>query len=219
MFVIVGKIRDAKKGNQRMSKKIDQVLSNLNSKYSSDLAEPLKRINQISFEGVLEKGIYVFEMVDKLKFGLSDFDMAFGIGFCEPQHKSADRSTIIESGKVNAHHALELLEEKNDYGNAHIQISLGKQNSLENLVNAAIRTTDFIESRWRQSQYELVRYLVLTYGFMENFIQKDVAKTLKLSPQNFNQQLKNSGYFNILRLKREMTVVLEQYRRAAYQAR
>lgn len=120
---------------------------------------------------------------------------------------------------MNAHHALELLEEKNDYGNAHIQISLGKQNSLENLVNAAIRTTDFIESRWRQSQYELVRYLVLSYGFMENFIQKDVAKTLKLSPQNFNQQLKNSGYFNILRLKREMTVVLEQYRRAAYQAR
>lgn len=219
MFVIVGKVRDAKKGNQRMTKKIDQVLTNLNTKYSNDFVEPLKRVNQLSFEGVLEKGIYVFEMVDKLKFGLSDFDMAFGIGFCEPLHKNSNQEAIMENGKVNAHHALELLEEKNDYGNAHIQISLGKQNSLENLVNASLRTTDFIESRWRQSQYDLVRYLVLTYGFMENFIQKDVAKALKLSPQNFNQQLKNSGYFNILKLKREMTVVLEQYRRAAYHAR
>lgn len=219
MFVIIGKIRDAKKGNQRMMKKIDQVLTNINQKYVEDFVEPLKRVNQISFEGVLEKGIYVFEIVDKLKFSLSDFDMGFGIGFCEPLHKNSEKDVIIESGKVNAHHALELLEEKNDYGNAHIQISLGKQNSLENLVNASLRTTDFIESRWRQSQYDLVRYLVLSYGFMENFVQKDVAKALKLSPQNFNQQLKNSGYFNILKLKREMTVVLEQYRRAAHQAR
>lgn len=219
MFVVIGKIRDAKKGNQRMTKKIDQVLSSINTKYSNDLVEPLKRVNQVSFEGVLEKGIYVFELVDKLKFSLSDYDMGFGIGFCEPQHKNSDKETIIESGKLNAHHALELLEEKNDYGNAHIQISFGKQNSLENLVNASLRTTDFIESRWRQSQYDLVRYLVLSYGFMENFVQKDVAKALKLSPQNFNQQLKNSGYFNILKLKREMTVVLEQYRRAAHHAR
>lgn len=218
MFVIVAKIRGNQKASTKLTKKIDTVLNNINKKYEEDLVEPFKRLNSLSFEGVLEKGIYVFEIVDKLKYGLNDYQIAFGIGFAEPQ-KSMDSLVMIESGKVNAHHALELLEEKNDYGNAHIQVSLGKQNSLENLVNASLRTTDFIESRWRQSQYDLVRYLVLSYGFMENFIQKDVARTLKLSPQNFNQQLKNSGYFNILKLKREMTVVLEQYRRAAYQQR
>lgn len=219
MFVIVAKVRGTQKASAKISKKIDQVLTNINKKYSEDLIEPFKRVNQISFEGVLEKGIYVFEIVDKLKYHLSDYDVAFGIGFAEPIHKSQDQKTMLEGGKLNAHHALEILEEKNDYGNAKTQVSFGKQNSLENLVNASLRTTDFIESRWRQSQLDLVKYLVLTYGFMENFIQKDVAEYLKLSPQNFNQQLKNSGYFNILKLKREMTIVLEQYRRAAYQIR
>lgn len=219
MFVIIGSVRDVAKPNQKITKKIDQVLTNINKKYSVDLTESFKRINQVAFEGVLEKGIYIFEIVDKLKFSLSDYDMAFGIGFCEPQSRQVDRSHLIEIGKTNAHHALEILEDKNDYGNAHIQVSLGKQNSLENLVNASLRTTDFIESRWRQSQFDLVRYLVLSYGFMENFVQKEVASALKLSPQNFNQQLKNSGYFNILKLKREMTIVLEQYRRAAQHAR
>ncbi len=219
MFVIVAKVKGTQKASAKIAKKIDQVLNNMNKKYSVDLFENFKRVNQISFEGVLEKGIYVFEVVDKLKFSLSEYDMVFGVGFAEPIHRSNDQRAVLESGKLNAHHALEILEEKNDYGNARVQVSLGKQNSLENLINASLRTSDFIESRWRQSQVELVKYLVLTYGFMENFIQKDVAKVLKLSPQNFNQQLKNSGYFNILKLKREMTVVLEQYRRAAYQIR
>ena len=145
MFVIVAKVRGAKKANARIAKKIDQVLVNMNRKYTEDLAESLKRVSQISFEGVLEKGIYVFELVDKLKYHLDEYDMTFGIGFCEPMQKSNDPKALIESGKLNAHHALEILEEKNDYGNARIQVSLGKQNSLENLVNAILRTTYFIE--------------------------------------------------------------------------
>lgn len=215
MFVLVGKIR-TKKSTAKMAKKIDSIISKINTVYKQDLIEKFSRINQITFEGVLEKGIYVFEMIDKLKYELEEFSLSFAVGFCD--NTSTNQSINIENGKNNAIHALEKLDEKNDYGNAHIQVSLGRQNSLQNLVNAALRTTDFIESRWRQSQYDLVKYLVLNFGFMENFVQKDVAKALDLSPQNFNQQLKNSGYFNILRLKREMTVVIEQYRRAIYQA-
>ena len=187
MFVIVAKVKGTQKASAKIAKKIDQVLNNMNKKYSEDLFENFKRVNQISFEGVLEKGIYVFEVVDKLKFSLSEYDMVFGVGFAETILRRNDQRAVLVSGKLYEHHAL--------------------------------GTSAFIESRWRQSQVELVKYLVLTYGFMENFIQKDVAKVLKLSPQNFNQQLKNSGYFNILKLKREMTVVLEQYRRAAYQIR
>ncbi len=49
---------------------------------------------------------------------------------------------------------------------------------------------------------------------MDTFVQKDIAEVLKLSPQNLNQQLKNSGYYNLIRMKRELTVILEQYRRS-----
>lgn len=213
MFVLVGKVK-TKKVSAKISKKIDTVLSKMNNIYKQDLIDSFKRVDAISFEAVLAKAIYVFEMIDKIKFECDDYQLDFAVGFCD--NTSTNQQINIENGKINAFHALQRLEEKNDYGNAHIHVSLGKQNSLENLVNASLRTTDFIESRWRKSQYDLVKYLILNYGFMEKFVQKDVADTLQLSPQNFNQQLKNSGYFNILKLKRELTVVLEQYRRAIY---
>ena len=72
MFVIVAKVKGTQKASAKIAKKIDQVLNNMNKKYSEDLFENFKRVNQISFEGVLEKGIYVFEVVDKLKFSLSE---------------------------------------------------------------------------------------------------------------------------------------------------
>lgn len=217
MFVIVAKVRghEATSKNSKLTKKIDSVIMNVNKMYSSDFHESFHRIDNHSFEGVLYKGIYVLEIIDKLKYGLDVYDVGFGVGFCEGDVEN-NSIHAIEQGKVNAYQALERLEENSDYGNAHIQVSLGRQNSLENIINASLRTTDFIESRWRLSQHDLVKYLVLNYGFMENFVQKDVARDLKLSAQNFNQQLKNSGYFNILKLKREITVIIEQYRRSQH---
>lgn len=215
MFAICACLRGRENlvNNQKNAKKIDQVLMSLNKKYHLDLYESFKRTSNTSFEAVLHKAIYVFEIIDKLKYSLDDLVLDFGVGFCESMGYS-DPLAIVENGKLNAFHALDQLNCDNDYGNSHIQISLGKPSSLEKMVNSTVGLSDFVESRWRQSQHDLMKYLVLHYGYMENIIQKDVALDLGISAQNLNQQLKNSGYFNILKLKRDMTVVLEQYRKS-----
>lgn len=195
----------------KLANYLDIVCAKINKQYVSDFYQPFQKVDRLSYDAIALKGIYVLEMIDKLRFELHDIDVRFGISYV----------TVKEGGQLNISQAttlvdkaLEQLSQYDDYGNAKITIKLGHQNSLEKMFNESLRLCDFIQSRWRKSQYDLVSYLILNYGYMDTFIQKDVANYLKLSPQNLNQQLKNSGYYNLIRMKRELTVVLEQFRRS-----
>ncbi|HHX07621.1 MAG TPA: hypothetical protein GX741_04305 [Erysipelothrix sp.] len=215
MFALVVNARDpkAKKRDFNIKKALDLVINELNQQYQLDFHRPLKVSGNSEIRGVLSKGIYVLEICDRLNYMLDNYELTFGIGFVE--HRE-DKAKAIEKGFSLAQAGLKRLADDNDYGNNKIYINLGRRNSLENIVNESLRLADFVSSRWRQSQIDLVKYLILTYGYMEKFVQKDVAKVMNVSAQNFNQQLKNSGYYNLIRLKREVTIILEQYRRTYY---
>lgn len=215
MFAIIAVAHDpkAKRRNFNIKKALDVVINDVNQQYHLDFQQPFQVVGSNEIHGVLSKGIYVLEICDRLSYLLDNYDLTFGIGFVE--HRE-NRQKSIERGFVLAKSALKRLAADDDYGNNKIHVNLGRRNSLENIVNESLRLADFVGSRWRQSQRDLIKYLILTYGYMEKFVQKDVAKAMKVSAQNLNQQLKNSGYYNLIRLKREVTIILEQYRRTYY---
>ena len=212
-IVVVARNPKAKRRDFNLKKALDLVINEINQQYQVDFHRPLTISGNNEIKGVLSKGIYVLEVCDRLNYMLDAYDLTTGIGFVE--HRE-DKAKAIEKGFANAYAGLKRLAEDNDYGNNKVYINLGRRNSLENIVNESLRLSDFVASRWRQSQRDLIKYLILTYGYMDKFVQKAVAMVMKISPQNFNQQLKNSGYFNLIRLKREITVILEQYRRTYY---
>lgn len=209
MYILKLQVVRSDKSLLKMASQVDMVLAKYNQQYKNDFFEPFKRSDSINAVGILEKGIYVMEIIDKITYSLDDLDIVFGVGFVE---MNDDGSYNIDKGLKQASNALQKLHRDNDYGNAHIEVNLGRKNSFEKLINESLRLCDFIGSRWRSSQKQLVSYLVLNYGYMDTFVQKEIADVLNMSPQNFNQQLKNSGYYNIIRMKRELTVVLEQFR-------
>ncbi len=211
MFLIKMQIIDSQKSLLKMSAQLDLLLAKINQQYQLDFYQPWRRIDSLNSECITHKGIYVLEIIDKCRFSLTDMNVRFGVSFVE---RLSDGSFNISKAITLADSALEILNQHDDYGNATIQFNFDTKNSFEKMINESLRMCDFIISRWRKSQADLVSYLLLNYGYMDTFVQKDIAEVLKLSPQNLNQQLKNSGYYNLIRMKRELTVILEQYRRS-----
>lgn len=210
MFLIKVQITQASKSLLKTSSQMDLVMSKINQQYSQDFYKPFQRLESLQFEAIVTKGIYVLEIIDKIRFNCESMTLQFGVSFVD---RLADGSYNFSRAITLADKALANLQQHDDYGNAVVQVNLGRKNSFEKMINESLRMCDFVQSRWRKSQYELVQYLILNYGYMDTFIQKDVAKAMDLSPQNLNQQLKNSGYYNLIRMKRELTVVMEQFRR------
>ena len=211
MFLIKMQVVSTKQSLLKMSSQLDIVLAKINQQYQSDYYQPWHRVDSLNCECVTHKGIYVLEIMDKLRFSLPETTVRFGVGYVE---QFGDGTYNLSKAVTLADKALGLLHQHDDYGNAHVQFNFGRKNSFEKMINESLRLCDFMVSRWRKSQSELVSYLILNYGYMDTFVQKEIAEALNLSPQNLNQQLKNSGYYNLIRMKRELTVVLEQFRRS-----
>ena len=208
MFLIKMQVVSTKQSLLKMSSQLDIVLAKINQQYQSDYYQPWHRVDSLNCECVTHKGIYVLEIMDKLRFSLPETTVRFGVGYVE---QFGDGTYNLSKAVTLADKALGLTPSTRRLGN--VQFNFGRKNSFEKMINESLRLCDFMVSRWRKSQSDLVSYLILNYGYMDTFVQKEI-RSPNLSPQNLNQQLKNSGYYNLIRMKRELTVVLEQFRRS-----
>ena len=68
---------------------------------------------------------------------------------------------------------------------------------------------DQVSSKWKNTQLELARHYLLTYGF-EKVSQTRLAKEMGLSTQQINTTIQAMGWFAFLDTRRETEQVLLQ---------
>lgn len=211
-FAIIGDIIGSKKLENRFSvqEELTGILDQVNKDYEKDIASNFTITIGDEFQGLLTRGNRVMEIIDKIRISMAPVDIRFGIGIGEISTR-INRLSIGADGPAywNAREAIGEIHSDNDYGKAKIMISADENRNMVKVMNETLRLCDHIESRWRDTQREVVEQSILRYGHDLKVKQIDLAELLHLTSQALNQRIQSSGYYNYLRARREISQLMD----------
>lgn len=211
-FAVIGNIIESKNTADRfrIDEKLVKVLDEINKKYSSDIALNFTITADNEFKGLLSDSIRILELIDRIKIVMEPVDIRFGIGIGEITGKIENRLSIDVDGPAfwNAKEAINEIHNDDDYGKARILMMSDENKKITKIMNENLRLCDYIESRWRETQKEVVEISILNFGYDLKVKQKDLAEMLNLSTQALNQRVQSSGYYNYIRAKKEISEMM-----------
>ena len=210
-YAVFGDIINSKKLPDRFAvqEKLTEVLGRLNEEYEDDLASNFIITIGDEFQGLLRKGNHVLEIIDKINILMDPVQIRFGIGIGEIKTR-INKLSIGADGPAYWHARESILKvhEDNDYGRAKLMISAQENPNLILMMNEILRLCDFIESRWRETQKNLVETAILHYGHSLTVKQTDLAEKLNLTNQALNQRVQSSGYYSYIRARNQVATIL-----------
>ena len=197
MFLaLIADVIDSKMVQERfeLQKQVEKTLQKMNELFGDYLASRFTLTLGDEFQALLEVDAPVFQIIDTLRSELTPTQLRFGIGLGEIVTSIDPLQSIGADGPAywNARTAINLVHQKNDYGNTQIYFSSGKENQ-DFFVNALIASGEAIRSGWRGSQEEILLDLLKRCVYSENFSQQDLAQSLAINPSALSKRLKSSS--------------------------
>ena len=191
-LALIADVIDSKMVQERfdLQKQLEKTLQTMNELFGEFLASNFTLTLGDEFQGLLKVDAPVFQMIDTLRSLLTPTQLRFGIGLGEID----PLQSIGADGPAywNARAAINLVHQKNDYGNTQIYFSSGKEKQ-DFFVNALIASGEAIRSGWRGSQEEILLDLLKRCVYSENFSQQDLAQSLEINPSALSKRLKSSS--------------------------
>ena len=177
-----------------LQKQLEKTLQTMNELFGEFIASNFTLTLGDEFQGLLKVDAPVFQIIDTLRSELTPTQLRFGIGLGEIVTAIDPLQSIGADGPAywNARTAINLVHQKNDYGNTQIYFSSGKGNQ-DFFVNALIASGEAIRSGWRGSQEEILLDLLKRCVYSENFSQQDLAQSLEINPSALSKRLKSSS--------------------------
>ena len=177
-----------------LQKQLEKTLQTMNELFGEFLASSFTLTLGDEFQALLKVDAPVFQMIDTLRSLLTPTQLRFGIGLGEIVTDIDPLQSIGADGPAywNARAAINLVHQKNDYGNTQIYFSCGKEKQ-DFFVNALIASGEAIRSDWRGSQEEILLDLLKRCVYSENFSQQDLAQSLEINPSALSKRLKSSS--------------------------
>ncbi|MDB8650332.1 SatD family protein [Streptococcus australis] len=195
-LALIADVIDSKMVQERfnLQKQLEKVLRKMNELFGDYLASCFTLTLGDEFQALLKVDAPVFQIIDTLRSELTPTQLRFGIGLGEIVTAIDPLQSIGADGPAywNARAAINLVHQKNDYGNTQIYFSSGND-SKELLVNALIASGEAIRSGWRGSQEEILLDLLKRFVYSENFSQQDLAQSLDINPSALSKRLKSSS--------------------------
>ena len=195
-LALIADVIDSKMVQERfnLQKQLEKALRKMNELFGDYLASCFTLTLGDEFQALLKVGAPVFQIIDTLRSELSPTQLRFGIGLGEIATAIDPLQSIGADGPAywNARAAINLVHQKNDYGNTQIYFSSGND-SKDLLVNALIASGEAIRSGWRGSQEEILLDLIKRFVYSENFSQQDLAQSLDINPSALSKRLKSSS--------------------------
>ena len=195
-LALIADVIDSKMVQERfeLQKQVEKTLQKMNELFGDYLASRFTLTLGDEFQALLEVDAPVFQIIDTLRSELTPTQLRFGIGLGEIVTAIDPLQSIGADGPAywNARAAINLVHQKNDYGNTQIYFSSGKENQ-DIFVNALIASGEAIRSSWRGSQEEILLDLLKRCVYSENFSQQDLAQSLELNPSALSKRLKSSS--------------------------
>ena len=195
-LALIADVIDSKMVQERfnLQKQLEKTLRKMNELFGDYLASCFTLTLGDEFQALLKVDAPVFQIIDTLRSELSPTQLRFGIGLGEIVTAIDPLQSIGADGPAywNARTAINLVHQKNDYGNTQIYFSSGND-SKDLLVNALIASGEAIRSGWRGSQEEILLDLIKRFVYSENFSQQDLAQSLDINPSALSKRLKSSS--------------------------
>ena len=195
-LALIADVIDSKIVQERfdLQKQLEKTLQTMNELFGEFLASNFTLTLGDEFQGLLKVDAPVFQMIDTLRSLLTPTQLRFGIGLGEIVTDIDPLQSIGADGPAywNARAAINLVHQKNDYGNTQIYFSSGKEKQ-DFFVNALIASGEAIRSGWRGSQEEILLDLLKRCVYSENFSQQDLAQSLEINPSALSKRLKSSS--------------------------
>ena len=195
-LALIADIIDSKMVQERfdLQKQVEETLQKMNGLFADYLASCFTLTLGDEFQALLKMNAPVFQIIDTLRSELSPTQLRFGIGLGEIVTAIDPLQSIGADGPAywNARAAINLVHQKNDYGNTQIYFSSGND-SQDLLVNALIASGEAIRSSWRDSQEEILINLLKRSVYSETFSQQDLAQSLAINPSALSKRLKSSS--------------------------
>ena len=177
-----------------LQKQLEKTLQTMNELFGEFIASNFTLTLGDEFQGLLKVDAPVFQIIDTLRSELTPTQLRFGIGLGEIVTDIDPLQSIGADGPAywNARAAINLVHQKNDYGNTQIYFSSGND-SKDLLVNALIASGEAIRSGWRGSQEEILLDLLKRSVYSETFSQQELAQSLAIQPSALSKRLKSSS--------------------------
>ena len=195
-LALIADVIDSKMVEERfdLQKQLEKTLQTMNELFGEFLASSFTLTLGDEFQGLLKVDAPVFQIIDTLRSELTPTQLRFGIGLGEIVTDIDPLQSIGADGPAywNARAAINLVHQKNDYGNTQIYFSCGKEKQ-DFFVNALIASGEAIRSGWRGSQEEILLDLLKRCVYSENFSQQDLAQSLEINPSALSKRLKSSS--------------------------
>ena len=195
-LALIADVIDSKMVQERfdLQKQLEETLQTMNELFGEFLASSFTLTLGDEFQALLKVDAPVFQIIDTLRSLLTPTQLRFGIGLGEIVTDIDPLQSIGADGPAywNARAAINLVHQKNDYGNTQIYYSSGKEKQ-DFFVNALIASGEAIRSGWRGSQEEILLDLLKRCVYSENFSQQDLAQSLAINPSALSKRLKSSS--------------------------
>ena len=195
-LALIADVIDSKMVQERfdLQKQLEKTLQTMNELFGEFLASSFTLTLGDEFQALLKVDAPVFQMIDTLRSLLTPTQLRFGIGLGEIVTDIDPLQSIGADGPAywNARAGINLVHQKNDYGNTQIYFSCGKEKQ-DFFVNALIASGEAIRSGWRGSQEEILLDLLKRCVYSENFSQQDLAQSLAINPSALSKRLKSSS--------------------------
>ena len=195
-LALIADVIDSKMVEERfdLQKQLEKTLQTMNELFGEFIASNFTLTLGDEFQGLLKVDAPVFQIIDTLRSELTPTQLRFGIGLGEILTDIDPLQSIGADGPAywNARAAINLVHQKNDYGNTQIYFSCGKEKQ-DFFVNALIASGEAIRSDWRGSQEEILLDLLKRCVYSENFSQQDLAQSLEINPSALSKRLKSSS--------------------------
>ena len=195
-LALIADVIDSKMVQARfnLQKQLEETLQKMNGLFADYLASCFTLTLGDESQALLKMNAPVFQIIDTLRSELSPTQLRFGIGLGEIVTAIDPLQSIGADGPAywNARAAINLVHQKNDYGNTQIYFSSGND-SQDLLVNALIASGEAIRSSWRDSQEEILLDLLKRSVYSETFSQQDLAQSLAINPSALSKRLKSSS--------------------------
>lgn len=210
-FAVIGDIINSKKLPDRFAvqEKLTEILGKFNEMHEEDLASNFIITIGDEFQGLLKTGDHILEIIDKINILMDPVQIRFGIGIGEIKTR-INKLSIGADGPAywHAREAILKVHEDNDYGRAKLMVSAQENPNLVEMINEILRLSDYIESRWRESQKNLVETAILNYGHSLTVKQTELAELLGITNQALNQRIQSSGYYSYIRARQKVSKIL-----------
>ncbi|EKU17185.1 putative dNA-binding protein [Streptococcus intermedius BA1] len=204
-IALIGDIIESKKIQDRaqVQQQLLRLMKKLNWQYQDYLISPFTVTTGDEFQALFSPNSYMFQIIDQLSVAFSPYEIRFGIGVGEMVTEINKEQSIGSDGPAYwlAREAINHIHDKNDYGINHISVFLADE-EVTWTVNAMLAACSFIQSKWTEVQYDVLKQLLTENIYDETFSHKEMARSLGITPSAFNKRIKASGLKIYLRNKR-----------------